>query len=136
MGSLQQGEQVRWQFDVPVNGITFSLTVNEGRVECYASTQTTAPNDAFYEWKLATSSTSSVRIMPSPGSNANMNGFDNATVPVFMTIIGTNELNAFSLQSSMGARPRTQSSCKVVCVSNIYNKMQNTSTCIVVGDLT
>ena len=96
-GSLQQGEQIRWQFKVPETGRTFSLKVNQGRVVMYASTKTTAPNDAFYEWMISTSSASQVRINPVKAEIASTN----VTVPVYMTFSGLEELNTFSLQSGM-----------------------------------
>lgn len=102
-GSLDQGEQVRWQFDVPEEGITFSLRVEQGRMVMYASTQTTSPSEAFYEWKAETSSSTWVFIKPTSQDahmkhNSEINNLIKRAIPVYMALIGLNEKNTFALK--------------------------------------
>ena len=51
-GTLEQGEQARFQFDIPVTGIAIRLCVKAGRVILYASTKIPNPNSAYHDWKL------------------------------------------------------------------------------------
>lgn len=105
-GSLDQGEQVRWQFDVPEEGTAFNLQVDQGRVEMYASTQTTAPSEAFYEWRAATSSSARVFIKPMIQNeeqrkkrNDEVSNLNQTTTPVYMALFGLDTNNTFTLQS-------------------------------------
>ena len=51
-GTLEQGEQARFQLDIPVVGLTIHLHVEAGRVVMYASTEIPNPNSALHDWKL------------------------------------------------------------------------------------
>ena len=51
-GTLDQGEQARFQLDIPVTGITIHLHIETGRIVLYASTKIPNPNAAYYDWKL------------------------------------------------------------------------------------
>lgn len=105
--SLEQGNQIRWQYDVPEEGVTFDVVVERGRVEFYASTLTTAPSAAFHEWRVVTSSSASVFIRPSvPTRKRSLKtrqaiGVDNSkstTTPVFVAVFGLESQNDFTLQ--------------------------------------
>jgi hypothetical protein len=102
-GSLDEGEQVRWQFDVPEEGVAFNLRVDQGRVEMYASTKTTSPNEAFHEWQAETSSSARVFLRPMAQAEErkkrNIDNINGTTIPVFMAITGLESNNTFTLQS-------------------------------------
>ena len=49
---MRQGNQARYQFLVPEEGITVRLCIQNGRVVLYASTVVPNPNAAFYEYQL------------------------------------------------------------------------------------
>ena len=104
-GSLERDEQVRWQIDIPETGKLIVIEVEQGEVAFYASTETTAPNEAFYQWKLRTSSSSSVFIQPTAGRESNRrrrqigpnsNMTDNL-IPVYTTVMGLGSKNTFTL---------------------------------------
>ena len=57
-GELECGEQVRWKFTISECGVSFNLTVQEGGVVLYASTETTAPNEVIYQLRIEVSATS------------------------------------------------------------------------------
>ncbi len=99
-GSLGQGEQIRWQFDVPSSGTHFNLRVDQGNVIFYASTETTAPSEALYQWKIETSSSRSVCIRPEQRRREKRNARTNETfIPVFTTLLGQAGRNTFTLTS-------------------------------------
>lgn len=108
-GSLQEGEQVRWQYDVPESGATFELSVVQGTIVFYASTLTTSPNEAFHEWKAQTSDSTSVFIKPTLASDRNERSLRdanldssqdaNATAVVYVALFGQDMNNTFTLKS-------------------------------------
>ncbi len=101
-GSLDQGEQIRWQFDVPESGKLFILEVNQGNVIFYASAETTAPSEAFYQWKieLETNSSGSVYIRPEQRRRKKRSASVSETsIPVFTTLLGQAGRNTFTLTS-------------------------------------
>ena len=49
---MDQGQQVRYQFPVPEEGLTVRLCVRNGLIVLYASTTIPNPNQAYYDWKL------------------------------------------------------------------------------------
>lgn len=51
-GTLDQNETVRYQFPVPVIGITVKVCVSVGHVIVYGSVSIPSPNSAFYDWLL------------------------------------------------------------------------------------
>ena len=82
----REGEEVRWNFEVPVDGLLFTLTVTEGEAVLYASTKSTAPNTALHEWTIPpTSSTGNTVIQPPSPVNATKGD----TVTVYVTIQAT-----------------------------------------------
>lgn len=71
----------------------------------YASTLTTSPSEAFYEWKAETSSSTRVFIKPTnPGvertkRNTEINNINQTTIPVYMALTGLEENNVIVLES-------------------------------------
>lgn len=105
-GSLEEGEQIRWQFEVPETGIHFNIEVGQGEIVFYASTETTAPNEAFHQWKLQTSSSESIFINPVSqreqglaGKQTSINNANKTTVTVYTTLLGLEAVNTFTLTS-------------------------------------
>lgn len=106
-GSLAGGEQIRWQYDVPEEGIAFNLQVEQGRVELYASTQTTSPSEALHEWRIETSSSARVFVKPRTTmkrlldvkQNTEISSLNETTVPVYMALFGLDTNNTFIVQS-------------------------------------
>ena len=103
-GTLGKGEVTRWQLFVPTIGLSITLKVTEGRVIFYASLETTAPSEAFYQWKVdVIASVQTINIIPQDflSSHSKQNVAENITqVPVYTTMIGLNERNAFTLSTS------------------------------------
>ncbi len=106
---LDQGEQVRWQLDVPESGTVLNLNVEQGSVVMYASTTTTSPNEAFYEWKAETSSSASVVLRPMAQNrergkrNIEIISRNQTTIPVYVAISGLDSSNNFTL-STLGEK--------------------------------
>ena len=101
-GELDRDEVIRWQFTIPGCGVSFNLTVQEGDVILYASTETTAPNEAIYQWRIEVSTSSNsfevINIIPSLGDNA-VNCSSVTNVTVFTTIVGINVTNMFTVST-------------------------------------
>ena len=97
-GKLERGELARWRFTISECGVSFNLTAQEGDVVLYASTETTAPNEAIYQWRIEVSASSNsvevINIIPL-GDDA-VNCSSEANVTLFTTIVGVNDTNAFS----------------------------------------
>ena len=102
-GELERGEQVRWEFTISECGVSFNLSVQEGDIVLYASTETTAPNEAIYQLRIKVSATSNsfeaINIIPSLGDNA-VNCSFVANVTVFTTIVGENDTNIFTVSTN------------------------------------
>ena len=107
---MEEGEEIRWNFTVPESGTLFSLQVDQGEIVLYASTKTTAPNEAFYQWKIVTSSSKSIFIKPRVHENGKkgltgkqigpaVNSMNVTAIPVFTTLLGLDERNTFTLTS-------------------------------------
>ena len=101
-GELDRDEVIRWQFTIPGCGVSFNLTVQEGDVILYASTETTAPNEAIYQWRIEVSTSSNsvgvINIIPPLGDNA-VNCSSVTNVTVFTTIVGINVTNMFTVST-------------------------------------
>ncbi len=68
--------------------------MDQGNLIFYASTETTAPSEAFYQWKIETSSSRSVYIRPEQRRRN-----DETFIPVFTTLLGQAGRNTFTLTS-------------------------------------
>ncbi len=123
-GKLERGKQARWEFTISECGVSFNLTAQEGNVVLYASTETTAPNEAMYQWRIEVSATSNppfevTNIIPPLENNAfnsssvkaravhcgsrrrRMTHLGHRTeVTVFTTIVGVKNTNVFSVSTS------------------------------------
>ena len=101
-GKLEREEQVRWEFIISECGVSFNLTAREGGVVLYASTETTAPNEAIYQWRIEVSASSNsfevTNIVP-PLENITVSCSSEAHVTVFTTIVGENDTNVFSVST-------------------------------------
>lgn len=51
MGTLPKGGNVRYEIEVPEEGVTVKLCVREGYIIFYASFTVTNPNDALHDFK-------------------------------------------------------------------------------------
>ena len=97
---LEQGEQIRWQVQVPDCGTYFILEVDEGEVAFYASTQITSPNEAFYEWTIQTPFNTTVFIQPRTVENQTADAVNKTFTVVYTALFGMNTNNTFTLSST------------------------------------
>lgn len=51
-GTLDKNETIRYNFPIPVVGITVRVCVSEGHVVVYGSVSIPNPNSAFYDWMI------------------------------------------------------------------------------------
>lgn len=50
-GSLEHGGKIRYEFEMPLEGMTVNLCVSEGQVHLYSSFLLPNPNSALYDYK-------------------------------------------------------------------------------------
>ena len=85
-------------FSVPTKGVSYILKVSEGRVTFYASLLTTAPSEAFYQWKVDVSNSSqTINLLPQDFLSSQKNL---TSVSVYTTLVGRDEVNSFCLSTS------------------------------------
>ena len=120
------GERIRTNFPLPVEGITIRLCVSRGKITFYASVSSTSPNSAVYDWMSEIGiGCDDIFIDPrnvendNIGSNDNSNRVDtnngrrkrqtlNSTMDeyvdltLYVSIEGTEETNSFVLQTTTG----------------------------------
>ena len=107
-GTLDMGENVRYQYLLPEDGMTIMICVRVGNVVLYASTRVTTPNSALYEYILDISGQSlesevcdDVYINSSGGKKRNIvSGSSNVTL--YVTLNGVDESNIFAFNSTTG----------------------------------
>ena len=102
------GENIRYQYQLPTDGMTIMMCVRKGNVILYASTEITSPNSAFYEHKLDISGKSSqdevcndVYIDPSAGRKRELSS-ELANITLYVSLNGEDEFNEFLLNSTVG----------------------------------
>ena len=136
------GEIIRTNFPLPVEGITVRLCVSRGKIVFYASVSSTSPNSAVYDWKSEIGiGCDDIFIDPrdvennNVGSNDNSNRVDtnngrrkrqtlNSTMDeyvdltLYVSIEGTEETNSFLLQTTTGdtSTPGNQNKCSQLYV--------------------
>ena len=59
-GRLKKGESVRYELNVPQDGVTVRLCVQEGYIILYTSFTVTNPNEALYDYKLEVNNTGTI----------------------------------------------------------------------------
>ena len=102
MGTLEQNQVAYFQFTLPEEGLTLKLEVQTGLVILYASNKIQNPNEAFYDWKLETSSSADVYISPddlevSP-SLTKRQVLQSLNTTIFISIEGQSGTNNFTTQ--------------------------------------
>ena len=124
-GSLEEGQQVRLEYAVPEEGTVLTLEAEQGKLELFASTKTTSPNEAFHEWRAETSSSKSILIRPdqieeNSRRRRNAESQNITTIPVYVAIFGREANNSFSLEGgkllSYGIVCFAYVACMCVCV--------------------
>ncbi|XP_064382743.1 collagen alpha-5(VI) chain-like isoform X2 [Halichondria panicea] len=101
-GTLDQGGQARWEYPVPQSGLDFKIDVTLGRVVFYASSDTTAPNEAIYQWKIEVSFGSrTINILPVLQSDGvtRSSTANQTIIPIYTAIVGLEAKNVFSISN-------------------------------------
>ena len=109
-GFLGGGEVSFFQYQLPTQGMTVHLDVQEGSVVLYASSTIQNPNEALYDYRLETDSSADVFLDPvtlegRPQVVANKrrqvgDSFTNTTV--YISIEGEEDINSFVLETTFG----------------------------------
>ena len=101
------GENIRYQYQLPVDGMTIMICVRIGNVVLYASTKTTTPNGAFYDYKLDISGQSSTTevcgdAFVDPPEERKRNVFKPSNTTLYLSLQGVDVSNEFALNSTIG----------------------------------
>ena len=100
ISTLEQNQVAFFQFVLPEEGLTLRLEVHIGLVVLFASNKIQNPNEAFYDWKLETSSSADVYISLEGITKQQVLQFTNTTI--FISIKGQSGVNNFTLNSTSG----------------------------------
>ena len=107
--NLDGGEFSFFQFMLPTEGMTIRLSVQQGAMALYASTDIQNPNSAFYNYMIETSGIDDVYIDPSafgidssidPAKRQSVNMFTNTTL--YVSIEGLGDSNQFMMETTFG----------------------------------
>ncbi len=115
-GTLDQGQEVRYQYSIPEEGITIYINVDDGHVVLYASSAVPTPNEAYYDYKLDCLDSCELFVNPeklspslgSPDTGRLRRANDNSTVPtltnftLYLSIEGVETNSTFEIQSNAG----------------------------------
>ena len=94
-GTLEIGEVSYFVYNLPEEGMTLRVEILDGFVVIYISTKVRNPNEALYDFKLVTSTTTDVFIPP-PKTDSPAND----TTKVYISIEGHSTLNRFVLNTT------------------------------------
>ena len=117
MGTLEQGQKAFFQFVLTEEGLTLKLDAQLGLIALFASSKVPNPNEAFYDWRLETSSSADVYISQedleetSSVTKRQVLQSVNDTINVYISIEGRSGINNFTLNTTYGdttsAQPTT-----------------------------
>ena len=93
--SLGSGSRVYYNLRYPSNGLTLTLTVTSGRIICYASVSVRNPSESDYDWKVDTTGREEAYLDPAILTQV-------GRPRVFITLVGMNSNNYFTLNSTIG----------------------------------
>ena len=109
MGSLGEGETIRYEFPLPENGVTVKMCVQTGQVNLYTSTEVPNPNSALYDHKLevkvqspGTEACDDVYIIGEQGDLKRRPITEKLNTTLFMSLTGMDGYNEFSFNSTLG----------------------------------
>ena len=112
---LMKGGNVRYEIEVPEEGVTIRLCVREGYIIFYASFTVTNPNEALHDYKREVINTGTITcddafILPDVSNDAtskrNLRQVSNSTQSssnlLYISLEGGSEENEFVLETSAG----------------------------------
>ena len=107
-GTLDMGENIRYHYPLPEDGMTVEICVQVGNIVLFASTKVTTPNSALYEYKLDISGRSSETevcddvFVDSPGRLKRNVVSESSNITLYVALNGVDESNIFALNSTIG----------------------------------
>ena len=103
-GTLDQNETVRYNLQIPVNGVTVEVCADTGHIVVYGSSSVPNPNSAFYEFFLQVYGNGpepcdhvfyEPTVSPISSSDHQMLRRETETSRLFLSVIGKAEENTF-----------------------------------------
>lgn len=109
-GTLAAGANVRYELDIPEEGVTVRLCVREGSIILYASYTVTNPNEALHDFRREVISTGTINcddafIPPeNTGSNTRKRQSepDQSNSTIYLSLVGVEEENDFVVDTTEG----------------------------------
>ena len=104
-GSLERGGQIRYEFQVPTEGLELILCVSQGEIELYGSFTVSNPNAALHDYMYAVNSSDTVTCVDvvieppqTPGHNTiNSSSASLDLDTIFISLEGIEEQNDFTI---------------------------------------
>ena len=100
---MEQGGQIRYEFQVPTEGLELILCVSHGEIELYGSFTISNPNAALHDYMYAANSSDTVTcvdvaIKPpqTPGYNTSNSSIASLDI-IFISLEGIEEQNDFTI---------------------------------------
>jgi len=104
-GTLDMGENIRYHYPLPEDGMTVEICVQAGNIVLFASTKVTTPNSALYEYKMDISGQSSETEVCDDvyvDSPARRKRHVVSNITLYVAVNGVDESNTFALNSTIG----------------------------------
>ena len=103
IGTLERNQAAFFQYTLAEEGLTLRLEVEIGLIVLYASNKIRSPNEAFYDWKLETRSSTDIYISLggiSPIGKRQV--LESVNTTIFVSIEGQSSINNFTLNTTYG----------------------------------
>ena len=94
ISTLEQNQTAFFQYTLPEEGLTLKLVVETGLIVCFASNRIEIPNEAFYDFRVETSSSADVYI--------NLDNLQDNSSTIYISIEGQSGINNFTLNTTSG----------------------------------
>ena len=103
IGTLEQNQAAFFQYTLPEEGLTLRLEVEIGLIVLYASNKIRSPNEAFYDWRLETRSSTDIYIsLEGISPIGKRQVLQSVNTTIFVSIEGQSLINNFTLNTTYG----------------------------------
>ena len=103
IGTLERNQAAFFQYTLPEEGLTLRLEVEIGLIVLYASNKIRSPNEAFYDWRLETRSSTDIYIsLEGISPIGKRQVLQSVNTTIFVSIEGQSLINNFTLNTTYG----------------------------------
>ena len=103
IGTLERNQAAFFQYTLPEEGLTLRLEVEIGLIVLFASNKIRNPNEAFYDWRLETRSSTDIYIsLEGISPIGKRQVLQSVNTTIFVSIEGQSLINNFTLNTTYG----------------------------------